>query len=125
MKRITREDGLTSEERKELYTHNELKALAMEAYGYFQEHGWEPLTNENTTRLRSGTEMRCCEYNCGCMGQIEKVTLGGWTPNSRLVGGRWRRAFHTNHREPIAVKESSGSSLGGFVDIGFGLIRKR
>ncbi len=125
MKRITRKDGLTSENRKELYTHDELKALAMEAYEYFQENGWEPLTGDNMQRLRNGTEVRCCEYMCGCFGQIEKIMLGSWCRNTTYCGGRWRMVYHTNHGEGLGNMEDCDSREGNHLEIVFCLIRKR
>jgi len=120
---MIRKDGLTSWDRKVKYSKHELKQLALEAHSYFLANGWERLTNNNMHRLHEGTSIRCCEYNCGCFGQIEKIKLGVWDEEPKYEQGR--DVHHTNHDEPIGDMFRKFSENRNSMSIMFALIRSR
>lgn len=108
---MDREDGLTSRERKKKFTNSELYELAIEAKDYYLQNGWRVLKSKDVNDLKEGDEIRCCEWECGCYGQIEKIELGKVIAEDLLLARQV--LYHSNHEEVIGVKYLNHPDRGG------------
>jgi hypothetical protein len=100
--KMIRRDGLTSIHRKEKYSTDKLKKMALRAKKFYTFFGWRVLGESELDELEHGQKIRCCAWACGCFGQVETIDR---------AYGFFR---HTNHEVSFAYGADSPGN--GFSD---------
>ena len=94
----------TSEDRKDKANDNfiDLYKLAIEARSTLSEHfGYDVVLSSQLSSLKAGDKIRCCAYECGCIGQEEVINdFKLFDSMEENYDGYY--LYHSNHDIPFA-----------------------